>query len=59
MPYLFILLQLSVQQLVDGFLVVKGIHDGQIDHPAQIYEIRFGVVFDTLLLGSGWNMLRE
>jgi hypothetical protein len=28
MPYLFTLLQLNFQQLVDGFLVVEGIHDG-------------------------------
>ena len=52
MPYLFTLLQLNFQQLVDSFLVVEGIHDGQIDHPAQIDEIRFGAVFNTLLLGN-------
>jgi hypothetical protein len=59
MPYLFALLQLNFQQLVDSFLVVESIHDGQIDHPAQINEICFGTVFNTLLLGNDWNMLRQ
>lgn len=53
MSYLLTLLQLNFQQLVDGFLVVEGIHDGQIYHPAQINEIRFSKVFNTLLVGNG------
>lgn len=53
MSYLFTLLQLNFQQLVDRFLIVEGIHDSQIDHPPQINEIRFGTVFNTLLLGNG------
>jgi hypothetical protein len=52
-PYLFALPQLNFQQLVDSFFVVEGIHDGQIDHPAQINEVRFGTIFNTLLIGNG------
>jgi hypothetical protein len=51
---LFALLELNFKQLVDGFLGVEGIHDGQIDHPAQINEVRFGTVFNTLLLGNSF-----
>jgi hypothetical protein len=58
-PYLFALLQLNFQQLVDSFLVVESIHDGQINHPAQINEIRLGTVFNTLLLGNGCNIFRK
>jgi hypothetical protein len=52
-PYLFALLQLNFQQLVGSFLVVEGIHDGQIYHPAQINEVRFRTILNTFLLGNG------
>ena len=50
--YLFALLQLNFQQPVDGFLVVKGIHGDQTNHPAQFDQVRFCTVFNTLLFGN-------
>ena len=50
--YLFALVELDFQQLVDSFLIVEGIHDGQINRPAQINQVRFGMVFNSLL-GNG------
>ena len=52
-PFLFALLRLNSQQLVESFLTIEGIHDGQIDHPAQINEIRLRTVFNTLFLEDG------
>lgn len=51
--YLFALLKLNFQQLMDSFLVVERIHYGQIDDPAQIDKVGFGTVFDPLFFRNG------
>jgi hypothetical protein len=35
-----------------GFLVVQGVHKGQVDHPAEVDNIRPRLVLDTLLVGG-------
>lgn len=47
--YLLSFLQLNFEQFMNGFLVIQGIHDGQVDDTAQVHQVSFCPVFDALL----------
>lgn len=48
--YFFTFLQLDLEQLVDSFFVIEGVHDGEVDGSAKVDQIRACFILDTLLV---------
>jgi hypothetical protein len=53
--YLFAFLELDFEKLVNGFFVVEGVHDGEIDGTTEVDEVGARLVLDTFLVGHGWE----
>jgi hypothetical protein len=48
--YLIAFLDLDFEELVNSFLIVKGVHDRQVDRPTQVDEVGLCTIFDAFFL---------